>query len=93
MSLYLYHLVPILSGMYIALAFIFKIYKRSVNGFIGIVGIAIITTCMSYGYINAGLIIIPILTTTLLVRSLLKNDDDKWIHFPHIKHNRRKCDG
>ena len=80
MSIYLYWFVPTISLAFVGGLFRVKMWKRSVSSFIAIIGLAIISNLMHYGYINQGLIIIPILISILFIRGMLKDDNDKWLH-------------
>lgn len=83
MNLFLYWLVPTISLTFVVGLFRVRMWKRSISSFIAIIGFAVISNAMHYGYINLGLVLIPIFCLLLFVRGMLRDDTDKLFQLPH----------
>ena len=71
--------VPTFAMGLLALIFLFKLYKRSISTTISIVTFAIASNLHFYGYINSCGEVLLAGMALLVIRGMLKPDDDKVI--------------
>jgi len=79
MNMQLYELIPFFSLGLFALAFRYKIYKRSVSTFLTIIMVALSSNLVYYGYINSAIVFTLMIVTILLYRAIIKPTDDTFL--------------
>lgn len=83
----------VLSGGFLALSMLFKIYKRSISTFSVFVAFAIVSNLLYYGYVELAMCALIISLVLLLLRAIMKDDNDTIFVKPYKgteKRNKRR---
>lgn len=89
---FLVDLIPYFSFGLLALAILFKIYRRSISAFIAILSNAIVVNLFFYGYFDIGILVLFASLLVIFFRAMIKPENDKFIVRPYHglekRHNR-----